>query len=279
MAYGPQHHGNNMGTQTSFNLNDARGRWRKQLAAAGLTTVEIEELQSHVTETTDGLRRQGLSEEESFWVAARRLGPAPALGAEFAAADPWRYWSERIFWAAALGLAIYFLMSATRIVFYVYDVLYWLYLLTTGWWDHYLNGAWGHHSTDWPGSNGYPKGMMWFSLASDLLLLAVTAVCCIRFRESRLLERFARRLPPATALARWLVKLTAGLVSLQIFDWFLKAWPGLSTQSGGVNGALSIGLTLLSSATWPAVLVTLLLVCRPASDSSFGSSTGNPLGA
>lgn len=270
-----------MGTQTSFNLNDARGRWQKQLAAAGLTTVEIEELQSHVTEATDELRRQGLNEEESFWVAARRLGPAPALGAEFAAADPWRYWSERFFWAAALGLPIYFLMSASRFVFHVYDVFCWLYWLTTGWWDHYLNGAWGHApAAHWAGSSGYPTGLLWVARLSDLIVLGAAVICSIQFRGGRRVEWLSQRLPTAGSLVRWLVTLTASLVSLEIVDWLIRAWPELSlTQFAGWNGLLGIGSTVVSILTWPTLLVILLLGCRPASDSPFGSSAGNPLGA
>ena len=266
-----------MGTQTSFDLNEARRQWQQQLVAAGLTSGEIEELQNHVAEVSDDLRQRGLREEESFWVAARRLGPAPSLAAEFAAADPRRYWSERLFWAAALGLAIHFLMSLWDFALYLYDLGYWFYLLATGWWDRYLNGAWAHPPTGWPGQNGYPLTfMLWAQTLTNLSVLMLAILLFIRLRQGRTVGWLPRRLPSAGAIVRWLVGLTAGLALLQMTDYFIRFWPPISRPIQAAEWAVYIGSTMLSVLALPAILVTLLLACRPAPDSSFGSRVGQP---
>jgi hypothetical protein len=254
-----------MGTQTSFDLNEARRQWQQQLVAAGLTSGEIEELQNHVAEVSDDLRQRGLREEESFWVAARRLGPAPSLAAEFAAADPWRYWSERLFWAAALGLVIYFVLSSFRLVAFFHR----LYLLVAGWWDHYLNGAWAAASPEWQGAGSFSLGLTLVSMLTDLVPLAVAVLFLTQLRRGQMAGWLSRRIPTTSTLVRWLTGLTICLVLSETILTFWNLWahplPMLNVVCGLVN--------ILS---WPGTLLTLLLACRPASDSSFGSRVSQP---
>jgi hypothetical protein len=52
-------------------------------------------------DTIAELQQRGLNEEESFWLARRRVGQPQQLGEEFAKADPAKVWRERVFWMAA----------------------------------------------------------------------------------------------------------------------------------------------------------------------------------
>ena len=82
--------------------------------------------------------------------------------------------------------------------------------------------------------------------------------------------------PSAGAIVRWLVGLTAGLALLQMTDYFIRFWPPISRPIQAAEWAVYIGSTMLSVLALPAILVTLLLACRPAPDSSFGSRVGQP---
>src|SRR6185436_9074264 len=71
MAHGSQHTGTIMENQTRFNLTDAIEEWRRSLEETPSTMTEREEqlrLQIHQCLTA------GLSEQEAFIIARRRLG-------------------------------------------------------------------------------------------------------------------------------------------------------------------------------------------------------------
>jgi hypothetical protein len=50
------------------------------------------------------LKKSGLSDEESFLIAVRRLGNSSNIGEEFSEIHPSRVWTERVFWMA-FGIA------------------------------------------------------------------------------------------------------------------------------------------------------------------------------
>jgi len=54
-----------MGTQNSFNLNQALARWRLELAQRGVRAPEANELESHLHDSMKDLQNRGLSEEEA----------------------------------------------------------------------------------------------------------------------------------------------------------------------------------------------------------------------
>jgi hypothetical protein len=89
-----------------FDLDCELTRWRQSLAAHEAITPERAcELESHLRDSMAALRARDLSEEEAFWIAARRLGAAAPLSAQFAEADPAAAWRNRIFWMA-VGLLV-----------------------------------------------------------------------------------------------------------------------------------------------------------------------------
>jgi len=90
-----------------FNLNQAIGSWRASLGARpGIQELDLVELEDHLREQVSELCGVGLSEEEAFLVATRRLGFADDLSGEFEIADPARRRNFRLTWMIAGILAM-----------------------------------------------------------------------------------------------------------------------------------------------------------------------------
>jgi len=104
-----------MENQTRFDLNAAVENWRNELAAQpNLASDDRRELETHLRDAIAGFQQRGLNDEESFWLACRRVGQPQQLGEEFVKADPAKVWRERVFWMA-------------------------IALLTTGFWSSIIN--------------------------------------------------------------------------------------------------------------------------------------------
>ena len=88
-----------MENQTRFDLNAAIENWRQELAAqSNLASDDRRELETHLRDSVAEFRQRGLNDEESFWLARRRVGQPQQLGEEFVKADPAKVWRERVFW-------------------------------------------------------------------------------------------------------------------------------------------------------------------------------------
>ena len=67
------------------NLERAIAEWRRQMAASGVKTSEsLNELEAHLRDDVEHSIRSGLSAEQAFEVAIRRLGDVGVLRGEFA---------------------------------------------------------------------------------------------------------------------------------------------------------------------------------------------------
>ena len=98
-----------MENQTRFDLNAAIENWRNELAAQpNLASDDRRELETHLRDSIAEFRQRGLNEEESFWLARRRVGQPPQLGEEFVKANPAAVWRERVFWMVLAGLVVQF---------------------------------------------------------------------------------------------------------------------------------------------------------------------------
>ncbi len=85
-------------------------RWRAGLAGSEvLGNSTADELESHLMEELEHLKASGLSGEEAFLVARRRLGDTSALEEEFAKVDPHKRVAHRLYWMAT-GVLGYFLI-------------------------------------------------------------------------------------------------------------------------------------------------------------------------
>src|SRR6266566_9681761 len=100
-----------MENQAGYDLNAAIERWRLELAAQpNLALADQRELEAHLRDTVAELQRRGLNDEESFWLARRRVGQPQQLGEEFVKANPAKAWRERIFWMA-LGIIVFWQLT------------------------------------------------------------------------------------------------------------------------------------------------------------------------
>jgi hypothetical protein len=107
MADRSQHAGQIMENQTRYDLNAAIESWRQELAAQANLTAEVRrELETHLRDAITGFQQRGLNDEESFWLACKRVGQPPELGEEFVKANPAAVWRERMFWIASALLLL-----------------------------------------------------------------------------------------------------------------------------------------------------------------------------
>jgi len=99
-----------------FELENAVADWRNQITAGGVCTqADVAELEDHLREQTQRLGGGGLTPEEAFLVAARRLGDTASLTHEFRKVNA-RPMFMRLFWMIA-GILVYLLvMSASAAV-------------------------------------------------------------------------------------------------------------------------------------------------------------------
>lgn len=73
-----------MENQSSHNLDQAIAAWRAEIVQQpGLSAEQIRELEIHVRDSYEGLAASGLTHEERFLIATRRLGLPNALEEEF----------------------------------------------------------------------------------------------------------------------------------------------------------------------------------------------------
>ena len=66
-----------------FDLNQAIAQWRRQMLAAGITSLALKELESHVLDDVDYRMGQGLTAQQAFEAAVRGMGRTDMLKAEF----------------------------------------------------------------------------------------------------------------------------------------------------------------------------------------------------
>jgi len=93
-----------MENRTRFDLNTAIENWRNELAAQpNFASDDRRELETHLRDAITAFQQRGLNDEESFWLAGRRIGQPQQLRDEFEKANPTGVWRERIFWLA-LGI-------------------------------------------------------------------------------------------------------------------------------------------------------------------------------
>ena len=77
-----------METQSQFDLSQSLQQWRASLTqSAALRPDDVAELEAHLRDSLAALCAPGLTEEEAFIVATKRLGQPAGLTAEFGKAN------------------------------------------------------------------------------------------------------------------------------------------------------------------------------------------------
>jgi len=88
-----------MENPTAFDLNHAVQSWRENLATSPSFRGEnLDELESHLRDSIATLQNRGLSADESFLIATRRIGADGALAAEFGKVNQSAVWLDRFLW-------------------------------------------------------------------------------------------------------------------------------------------------------------------------------------
>ena len=78
-------------------LDDLIASWREWMARRDvLSSADIDELESHLRDRIDGLAEAGLTEDEAFLIAVKRLGSIDALSHEYAAEHSERLWKQLV---------------------------------------------------------------------------------------------------------------------------------------------------------------------------------------
>ncbi|HQU72263.1 MAG TPA: permease prefix domain 1-containing protein [Calditrichia bacterium] len=84
-----------------FNLNRQILKWRIGLMVRGaFEKSDLDELESHLRDDIDALKRIGCSEEEAFHKAAQRLGDARFLRQEYLKNNGSILWLKRAAWVS-----------------------------------------------------------------------------------------------------------------------------------------------------------------------------------
>jgi hypothetical protein len=101
-----------MENNTEFDLTKSLGDWRRRATdVPALSEQNLRELEAHLKDSIAKLQNCGLSQEESFQIATRRLGSIETLGAEFGKVNAERVWLDRALWIVA-GLQVYLFVSS-----------------------------------------------------------------------------------------------------------------------------------------------------------------------
>jgi hypothetical protein len=230
-----------MENQTRFNLSAAVDNWRQELAAEpNLTPVVRNELETHLRDTIAEFQRRGLNDDESFWLARRRIGPSQPLGEEFLKANPAAVWRERIMWMA-LAVLVVFLWSQTAgiISYYVMGFV----------------------------SSGLRAQIM-FSLLLRTVPILVVISFLLRGKDQTFLKLalfFHSRSRFRIAAIGWLA-LNEGLLSYR--------WVGRTNYFNGPTA--SPWINLVSTSFWPLVLIVLIAWLMGPDLESGGAKKGPP---
>lgn len=87
-----------MENKTGFDLNSAIADWRTAMKRGAFLDAEaLRELESHLREAVAALAVNGLSHEEAFLIARRRMGGTAELRTEFGVVNPELVWRRHLF--------------------------------------------------------------------------------------------------------------------------------------------------------------------------------------
>src|SRR5690606_1866151 len=82
---------------SSYSLEQQIAAWRAHLRGSrAITALDAEELEDHLREQIATLGAEGLSEDEAFLVAVKRMGAIDALTREFAREHSERLWKQLV---------------------------------------------------------------------------------------------------------------------------------------------------------------------------------------
>ena len=231
MADRSQHAGQIMENQTRYDLNAAIENWRQELAVQANLTAEVRrELETHLRDAIAGFQQRGLNDEESFWLACKRVGQPPELGEEFVKANPAAVWRERILWIAVGTVGCYELTTGQEVLSNLVD-------------------PFGRHTGAW-------------------LYLGLFVIPCLTLVGLTLMIRYGHVPRPLSYFGRapGSPRLLASVLLVVLFLTILFAYFSAGKIGRSANDMFSIGAmiemgqTWIFSAAWPAMMILIVFL-------------------
>ncbi|MDV3427671.1 MAG: permease prefix domain 1-containing protein [Bacillota bacterium] len=100
-----------------FQLEMSLENWRRKLADSNsFTKADIDELESHLLDEIDTLKKNTLTEEEAFYVACSRIGSVDLLSSEFSKINFNVIWLKKFLWLLSGYILIYFFQRLINIL-------------------------------------------------------------------------------------------------------------------------------------------------------------------
>jgi hypothetical protein len=98
-----------------FTVEQAVENWKNELRQKQtVMESDIEELESHLRDEMERLKSLGLSEQEAFLIAVRRIGDTTQMAAEFAKVNTAAIWKTRFLWMVVGILMLRILTSCAN---------------------------------------------------------------------------------------------------------------------------------------------------------------------
>jgi len=240
-----------MENQTRFNLNTAVENWRNELAAQhNLASDDRRELETHLRDAIAGFRQRGLNDEESFWLARRRVGQPQQIGEEFLKADPAKVWRERAFWMVLASLILTLAASSVDEACGFLSTLFFKNSFNIGR-EELFTGC-------------FRLFFYWLPISGSVLFLA-SGRC--KFNSAKLVGFFHSRFRFCMAAFFWV------LINIGLHAW--QIWPAFQSlklsmpQTPAFNYMtpytfwVAFENSLFSLAAWPLLLAALLVWLMP----------------
>ena len=100
-----------MNNPIPFDLNLDIQNWRESLAqSSAFRSENLNELESHLRDSITKLEASGLTDEEAFTVATKRIGKSEGLENEFSKVNQSSVWLDRILWML-IGVQVWGLVT------------------------------------------------------------------------------------------------------------------------------------------------------------------------
>lgn len=104
-------------TGQTTELDELLAGWRQSLHGKGLwDQSEILELESHLLDGVEELVSSGLSTDEAFLIATKRLGSASTLNKEFEKGSGFSRWRPRVLWMSMGCMSLLLLLALKNLI-------------------------------------------------------------------------------------------------------------------------------------------------------------------
>jgi hypothetical protein len=224
-----------------FDLNQQIIQWRKSLGQSeSLVRSDLDELESHLRDQIDQLTLSGLSPEEAFWVAQRRIGNAANLPGEYAKVNGSAVFRRRLQWMLVGILAYLLIFNLSRLASLAGTL-----------------GAFG------AGYHGYITG--WIGQIAQALVVLAGLALVVATMKSPGIGRLATSAGGGLFFGLIIVVGLLFLIAAQFLIQFLMV-RFVDVEDFGKSAFILNGFTMAYSVLIPILVVTLLLLLRRPAD-------------